>query len=440
MKNTVRIATLAALVAAAPAFGATTPRKAPVAPAAPASALMQAYTALNTELKDVLGGARSDMVVRLDKLRDITLTAPTKAKVQQILGASMPSGIERQPNSGGGFDYSFAMTPGSYTDPEGGGASWSQLAITESMDKDALNASGNLRWDRLDVNGKTLHVAVRDMRIDGRQQRTAAGTELWTGNSSGGAGSVLLEDSSMPGFSMRFDDIRVNATSSARGKLLDLTYQSGIKSISLLGGQVDDVRINFRMLGLDMAFLGKLNAAKKGAVALTPQQQLEAMLPTLRAFAQSARSSDTALEIDDYSMAYMGNRLALNGRITFAPGTDKDFATMASLGKKIDAELTLTVPTALVLDVAKLFARKQMSANPQAVVDDAAVTQMAQSMRDMVIGKVMTSGFGRMENDNVIIPIEVHEGVITLNGKVIELPKAPAAPAQPAAKGKSKKK
>lgn len=119
---------------------------------------------------------------------------------------------------------------------------------------------------------------------------------------------------------------------------------------------------------------------------------------------------------------------------------------MAGFGKKIDASFTVTVPTALIVDVAKVFARKQMSANPQAVVNDAAVNQMAESMRDMVIGKVMGSGFGKLENDALIIPVEVHKGVITLNGKTVELPQqpapaqAPAAAPAPAAKAKAKAK
>lgn len=444
MKNTVRIATLSALLAAAPAFAATKPAKAPAKPAVPPSALMQAFNALSTDLKAAMGGG-SDMIVRLDKLNDASLSAATKSQLKAILGEAMPSGIERQPAIGGGTDYSFTLKPGSYTAPEGGGLRWSELTVKESMDKDLSHASGTLRWNQLDISGKTMQVTVNDMRMDGKQERAVPGSELWIGSGTGGAASVVAQDSSMPGFVMNFDNISYNASSSMRGKLIDLVYQSTVKRIALMGGQVDDLHFNFRMMGLDMATLAKLNASKKHPF-VKPDQALEDLLPTLRTLAQSARANDTAFEIDDFSMGYQGNRLGLTGRISFAPGSDADFATLAALGKKIDAKLTVTVPTALILDVAKLFARKQMSANPQAVVNDAAVNQMGESMRDMAIGKIMGSGFGKLENDVLIIPIEVHEGVITLNGKTVELPKqpapaqAPAAAPAPAAKAKGKTK
>ncbi len=444
MKNTVRIATLSALLAAAPAFAATKPAKVPAKPAVPPSALMQAFTSLSSDLKAAIGGG-TDMIVRLDKLNDASVSAATKAQAKLILGEAMPSGIERQAAIGGGTDYSFTLKPGSYTAPEGGGLRWSELTVKESMDKDLSHASGNARWPQLAISGKTMQVTVNDMRMDGKQERAVAGSEVWTGSATGSAASVVAQDSSMPGFVMNFDDISYTVASSMRGKLIDLAYQSAVKRIALMGGQVDDMHFNFRMVGLDVATLAKLaklNSMNKHPM-LNPDKALEDLLPALRSLAQSARTNNTAFEIDDISMAFQGNRVGLTGRLSIAPGSDADFATLPALGKKIDAKLTVTVPTALILDVAKLFARKQMSANPQAVVDEAAVNQMAESMRDMGIGKIMGSGFGRLENDVLIIPIEVHDGVITLNGKTVEMPKQPApaqAPAAPAAKAKGKTK
>ena len=444
MKNTVRIATLSALLAAAPAFAATKPAKVPAKPAVPPSALMQAFTSLSSDLKAAIGGG-TDMIVRLDKLNDASVSAATKAQAKLILGEAMPSGIERQAAIGGGTDYSFSLKPGSYTAPEGGGLRWSELTVKESMDKDLSHASGSARWPQLAISGKTMQVTVNDMRMDGKQERAVAGSEVWTGSATGSAASVVAQDSSMPGFVMNFDDISYTVASTVRGKLIDLAYQSAVKRIALMGGQVDDMHFNFRMVGLDVATLAKLNSTRKHPMS-NPDKALEDLLPALRSMAQSARANNTAFEIDDISMAFQGNRVGLTGRISIAPGSDADFATLPALGKKIDAKLTVTVPTALILDVAKLFARKQMSANPQAVVDEAAVNQMAESMRDMGIGKIMGSGFGRLENDVLIIPIEIHDGVITLNGKTVEMPKqpapaqAPAAAPAPAAKAKGKTK
>ncbi|MFP5390839.1 MAG: DUF945 family protein, partial [Gammaproteobacteria bacterium] len=214
-----------------------------------------------------------------------------------------------------------------------------------------------------------------------------------------------------------------------------------IARIAMLGEQIDDTRFTMHMNGMDME---TFKAISKHQKAEKPEKgkELEALLPSLQALARSARTNNTSIQIDDISLGFHGHRVAISGSLAVAPGIDADFDTLAGIGRKVDAHFTVKVPTALILEISTLMARKQSAAsNPSAPVNEAATAQMAQGMRDMVVGKMIGEGYARLEGETLVADLDIKEGTFSVNGKAIELPKGGAKPAAAApAKAPAKKK
>ncbi|MFP5392327.1 MAG: DUF945 family protein, partial [Gammaproteobacteria bacterium] len=234
MNKTVQTTALAVLIAAAPMIGTAAPRKAPAAkaakPAAPAAAspLSEAWTALTNELNESMEGG--DMVFRLDKVYGKPLSAPTQAKLKRVFGDTDPATLTRQANAAGGFDYRFTLVPFRYVDADGGALNWTELVATESIDAAQSQISGAFKWERLDYKAKGLNITVNGVNGVGEQSRS--GGDTWTGKGSGRVESIVFDDPSKPGLAPRMEAITYEASSTARGKLVDGAFTMNIARIA----------------------------------------------------------------------------------------------------------------------------------------------------------------------------------------------------------------
>ena len=438
MKKSLQLTSLAAMFVAASAFSAEpAPTVAP--PPSPPTELSKAVTALSEELKTRMDLSGGDMVVRLDKLYGKALSAATAEQVARILGNATLAQLERQVAANGDTEYSFKLQPSSYTGTDGGAANWGALAVTQTMDKAGVNSTGSLRWDQLDWTHHQTQVVVRLMTMDGQQRRVGPGQ--WVGKASGGIVSTTILNPAMP-MPLTLSALRYDMASEPRGKLVDYRYDVGIAAVSTPAVMISDLRFKMRFTGLDLAALQSM-AKNQGIATLAPEKQLEAMLPLLRAMLKSAKANKSAFEIDDLSGAFKGHRLVIKGRVTAAPGADSKLARFEDIANKIDANLTVTVPMGLVKEVSQSMARQQLTASAKGEpVNEQAVVQMGTAMSDGVVGQMVSKGFVRMEGDALVSNIVFKAGKLTVNGQVVQLPKAqtaaPAkkagAPARPSAK------
>jgi uncharacterized protein YdgA (DUF945 family) len=232
-----------------------------------------------------------------------------------------------------------------------------------------------------------------------------------------------------------FEGFAVTAATTQRGTGVDFAYDTRIKAIKADTVQIDDVRMNMRMSNIDMRLLEKLgneyNLAERAG--MKPEQQAALMFKLFKAMGKSAAARGSALDIDEISAGYRGNRFVIKGKLSLAKSTDAELASMAGVAKKVNVRLNVQVPLALVTDVAMVVMAKQAEAKKEPM-SEAALAQAAQIVTDVIVGKLLTGNLAKLENGVLVSLIEYKAGKLTFNGKEVALPKpAPAAP-QAAAK------
>jgi TonB family protein len=275
------------------------------------------------------------------------------------------------------------------------------------------------------------------MTISGRQSRSP--DKLWFGDGQLRVARVRGTNKS-DGSALTLDDVRFDWRTVDRPKAIDMAFQYRIGAIEAAGEKVEDVRFDVRMVNIDRASMVALQAAserqRKQLNAMTPEQQEAAIKPLLLGFGKSAIVRGSALEIDEISARYRGNKASIHGRIGLAGAVESDLQDMKKLVKKIVARFEIRVPVAMVRDVAGVIAARQ-AAQQGAAPNPMGAAQVGQTMTDVVIGKLVGGGFARVENEVLVSNLEFRNGELTANGKKIELPKPAAATPPVAAQGSS---
>ncbi|WLI89869.1 DUF945 family protein [Massilia sp. R2A-15] len=428
MKTLVLSSTLAAALAGMPVHAADAPAPRPVAKP---SAVMDAMLSTMRELQ-AADKSKLPMRERLDALAEFHHTPETAQKLKTVFGSERPWTLARLPVSNGRYDYVGTLAPLHYTSEAGENYEWAPLTLKVSLDKASRNMTTNGSWPSLVFDDKNVHVAVRDISLSAKQKRGFG--DLWFGASQASIASVQF-DVKKDGTKVALEDIRFHGNLVERPKAADLAYGFSIKSITALGEKVDNVKFAMRMTNIDKATMAELKVlgekANSNAPGSTPEQQLAAMQPVFKSLGKAVIQRGAAWEIDEISAGYKGNTASLKGRVTVEGASDADLANMPALVKKIVARFNIRVPVALVRDITTNVATRQVSAqakggpaNPQTVA------QIAQSMHDIIIGKMVGGGYARIEKDVLVSDIEFRGGVLRINGKEIALPafNAPRTP------------
>jgi TonB family protein len=207
------------------------------------------------------------------------------------------------------------------------------------------------------------------------------------------------------------------------------------------------VHVGLRVTHIDKAALaeitalGKTLATRAGDKERTPAEQLASFKPLLRSYAKAAMAPGAALDIDDISARYHGEKMALKGRVTLEGGTPADLDTPGALLKKIVARFEIRVPIALVREIAgKVVA--QQTAQQGKPADPDTLARLRQSATDVIVGKLTGGGFARVENEVLVSNLEWRAGALRANGKPVALGMPPgmlgaAGPQAAAAPGTS---
>ena len=430
MKTLVLSSTLAVALAGMPVHAADAPTRPVVKP----SAVMDAMTSMMRELQ-AADQARLPMRERLDALAEFRHSPETAQKLKTVFGSERPWTLARLPVANGRYDYVGTLAPLHYTTEKGENYEWAPLTLKVSLDKANRNMTTHGSWPSMVVEDKDVHFAVRDISLTAKQKRGFG--DVWFGTSQASIASVQI-DVKKDGTRVALEDIRFHGDLIERPKSVDMAYGFSIKAISAMEQKVDNVKFAMRMTNIDKATIAEMKALgeKAQASAATPEQQLAAMQPIFKSMGKAVIQRGAAIEIDELSAGYKGNTAILKGRVTVEGAGEADLSSIPALIKKIVARFNVRVPVAMVRDIAANVAEKQASAQAKGgVANPQSVAQIAQSINDIVIGKLVGGGFARIEKDVLVSDIEFRGGVLRINGKQIALPafNAPKAPGAPPA-------
>lgn len=429
-KALVLTALSSALLVSFPAFAADTDKPVLQAsaakPAKPPSDMFEALAALGKELKGALESGRGNPIPHFDKLVAHQYSDDTKAKLAKVFGSKEPLSITRGAADGGRISYTFNAPAHNYLDSNANTITWSELDLNVLLDKAGRNAQSTGSWGSFSIADKDMGMTVSDISMESLQRRNAQ--NIWLGKVHAEVGKVVFSPAGSPAAVL--EQIALASNTVAHGAVVDVGYDVKIKAFKVAGEQVDDIHYAMRMMNIDMRALEKLtdNLADVKPADNDPAQQLKLLTEQLKGMAKSVTARGTALEIDDISAGFHGNRATIKGKVWLAPGSgNADFASMDKFSKKIMVRLSVRVPVALVTEVAKVVMAKQAVAKGETTTPEA-IAQGAQSATDFIVGKMLNENMAQLDNGVLVALIEYKAGKLTCNGKEITLPKAPAKP------------
>jgi TonB family protein len=374
---------------------------------------------------------RLPLPVQLDRVATMRYTPETSDKLRAVFGNDQPLTFERQPARPGRLAWRMRLQPLHYAGQDNARVDWDEAQVDFDMDKagKAVDFSGH--WNTLAAEDPSMRLSAEGITLSGRQRRSA--DKLWFGNGQLRIARVRGETPQTPnaGMDLTMEDLRMDWRTVERPKAIDMRFQQRIGSISAAGEKVEDIRFDMRIVNVDRAAMVALQAAgerqREQLKAATPEQQLAAMKPMLRTFGKAAIVRGSAIEIDEISARFHGNKASIRGRIGLVGAVEADLQDMRALIKKIVARFEIRVPVAVVRDVSGIVAARQAQQQGTAP-NGMSVAQVGQTMTDVVVGKLLGAGYAKMENEVLVSTVEFRNGKLSANGKEIGLPTvAPAA-------------
>jgi uncharacterized protein YdgA (DUF945 family) len=319
------------------------------------------------------------------------------------------------------------LMPHTYLEEGGTVFTWAELSAKVSTNKAGSMMNFSSTWPSLSIAGMQSGMTLQNMRFDFKQSRATDG--VWYGTAVVTIGTMSVR-ATAPGTHeardlFRIDDIQARSEVLRRGKKAEVVYGWSSKAITAGGEKIDRANIGVRLVNLPAQAMADLDSELRNeqASGLAPAAQRQVMMRTLTHFGKDLVIGGAAVVIDDISASYRGNTASIRGRIDFDKVVDADFSAPLEFGKKIVARLELRLPVALVNDVSRLVASKQMNAS----APDAAgqLDTAAKNMAAVVVGKLVSEGFAVMDKGELRSTIDVKNGKITFNGKTVPLPGMP---------------
>jgi hypothetical protein len=368
---------------------------------------------------------RLPLPVRLERMASFRHTPETAAKLRAVFGTDKPYDIARRPGKAGALAFRARLQPLHHMSGDGFSIDWDEALLDLDMDKAGQRYDMAGRWKSITAEDANVRLSTQGMTLSGHQKRNRDG--LWFGDADMRIAAVRME-MKREGMTVAMDDLRVASRIVEHPKTVDLHFENRIGAIAAAGEKVEDVRVSLRVINIDKASLAALQAAgerQRGqAAAMTPEQRAAAMKPMLINFGKTALTRGSAVEIDEISARYHGNKASIRGRIGLAGAVEADLRDLKALAGKIVAKFEVRVPLAIVRDISAVIAARQAAKQDSAANAQGAL-QMGQSMTDVVVGKLVGGGYARLENDVLVSNLEFRNGTLRANGKEVVLAPRP---------------
>lgn len=414
---------------AAPAEAPATPEKVakPEAPSKPR--FLRAAELAMQEVQDVLEST-PHLGRNVDRLVGFEFSPDTARLLEETLGTAQPMRVERLGKRAGQDAWRLVLTAREHAVGDGVSIRWSESPTELRVDGSGRRLRSTGTWAALDVQGKDTRFALRDVRAT-TDQRLGKG-KLWFGTMQIGAASLALEaqapapagQPAQPAqpVMVTMQGLDFNSNTTERAATMDIVQRMRIGSIEVAGEKVNNLIMNYRLNQIDKQNMAAMTARQRQIRNGDAGRETGDLLAMFRDMARASSKAGTALTIDRISADYGGHTFTLQGRVALKGAKESDFDDLAQLFKRVDARFDIAVPVALVKAGALSAAKRQLAAAGQASQDPAA---MAQTMTDVVVGKLLGEGFAKLDKGVLRATITVRGGQLRVNGKEVSLPKPP---------------
>ncbi|OEZ60392.1 DUF945 family protein [Duganella sp. HH105] len=398
------------------------------------SSLMETGTAAADEMNRAMGGQR-DAVKRMEIYAKHEFSPALRPKLKAVFGNERPFPVVRSAGPKGQVIYTSKLMPHAYLDENGTAFSWSELNSRSVANKAGTALDTKMSMPSLSVVGTATAAMLENLSGDFKETRGPGG--IWYGDFKAKLGSLVIREADAGGVDLkervRFEDLACYTGINRRGTKVDVVYGSSIQSIRFGGERVDRANLAIRVVNLPAQAMADVEKEldKVQHSGLPDDAQMLVMTKSMLGFAKSLLIKGVSIMVDDISASYRGNTASIKGRIDFDKLVQADLTSPTEFANKIIARLDVRVPVAMVNDVSRAVAIRQVDASAPNAAEQ--VETAAKNMAAVVLGKLVNEGFVLVDKGELRSTFELKNGKVTFNGKSAAVPGVPApAAAAPA--------
>jgi TonB family protein len=389
------------------------------ASAPPASSQFALADALVSTIQELQGpeGQKLDLITRFDQYVSFRHTPETTQKLTRLFGTTRPYTFARLPNTKNQIAYRATLAPFSQPSQDGSRTEWTELSVKLELDKAARTLALQGNWPSLLVQDKNIRFSARELSLASKQKRRVG--DVWFGDSDLKIGSLQF-DAASAHLSTTLDDVHAASSVNERANAIEIRHNLTVKSIAVSGERIDGFKLSARLTNIDSATMAELSASGKEVLALLAAKPwADAIRPMLNTLAKAAIERASAIEIDELSARFRGNKASVVGRLSLDGAIEPSLELIPAVLKKLNARFELTVPVAMVQAIASASARKQMSPQQKLLTSKESAAQTDGSKAYVLLGKLVGNGYARVENGVVRSTIEFKGGVLRLLGQEV---------------------
>lgn len=410
-------------VAALPALAASTPAPAPAAkakaaPVAPSPAIV----AFGTAAREVTAGqATMKYAAWLDTLPGFRFSPATSSLLVKQFGTDRLFSVKREVSAAGGRSYIVTVPTLRRDHPDGSSFAWSAMQGQVAIQPDGGTFVSTFSAPRVVAENSTLRLEARDMAYASTTRNDDA---LPVGEGIAELGALELTEKT-DGASTRVDGMALTFGIQDMGGAVDIVNDLGARTVTIHGERIDDPHMGIRLTGLDKtAVEAIMKLGKQASAAASPRTD---MAPMMRQLGLALLRRGAAIELDDISFSYRGSKASMRGQLHLENATEDDLDRPAGLLKKVAGHLDVQVPVAMLHALADGMAGKQL-AKQQPGANAATIAALGTTIYDGLLRAATASGYARIDGDMLVTTVDIHDGVILLNGKPVQLPAAQSMP------------
>lgn len=334
------------------------------------------------------------------------------AAVGTVLGNASPLQARRLPPVAGRSSYSITLAAGQYQDNEDKLA-WDQGSLQAGSKADgSVTVRGQM--PSLQIADKAGAVSLKGIRFTSLQQR-----DYWSGQSELAIDKLDLAPADPKAPSGNLENFRQNLDIRRDGKGYGGRMEVTIGRLLLAGQGVDNVRLAARLRQLDAAALGQLQKEElaqqaSGVGSLNSLDVLTRHLPAIKRLAMRGAT----LDLEQLNFSYKGHELAIKGSFSMPNATEADFASAQAVLNKLQGKMELSVPLALLRQVANDIALSASDSKNKQVLPPAELGALIYTQQ---VGGLLSKRYAWRDQDMLHTTLELQAGVLTANGRAVPL-------------------
>lgn len=336
-----------------------------------------------------------------------------KAALRAVFGTEQVLDVRRLPGKGPLTEYRLRI-PGHHLEQEESRTEWQEVQARFSVDASGKRYSASGAWPGLKASGAGAVFNLDTVRFTMQQMRDASG--IWLGKTHGEADRIALRSTDAP-LNIQFEHATFDGNSKRQGKTIDSLVESAARRLQVGETVIDQPHFALKARGMDSATLLAFRDAAN--------QLRSADLPPAEAAAQTIKQTTelfralalkgASIELSDLSGVYQGARYQVKGRVAMPGLTAADLLSTEKTLASIEAQLDITLPLPVLHGIARGITRVT---NDKAGQDNL----REQDAYDFMLGKLLGSGFARMEKDKLVAHLDIRGGVLRITDSKEQIP------------------